>query len=86
MIGRIRERVLQIMSELERLSEHDYKTFELALALFLRADSGIVADKVLLSDETLKALLKMVEDSDTLMSDDLKDNIDEMILWGAEND
>ena len=76
----IRERVLQIMDELERLSEHDYNTFELALVLFLRSDKFEVEDKTHITDEMLKNLDKMVSHADSLMSDDLKDAVDEELM------
>ena len=84
MISQVRERVLQIMDELEKLSEHDYRTFELALVLFLRTEKGVVADKDLLNDKTLKKLLEMVEESNTLMSGYLKDQVDN-IIEGSED-
>lgn len=68
--------VLNIMEELERLSEKDYRTFELALALFLRSDRDVVKS---LSDEKLEDLDNTIYDSDYFMSDDLRDYIDSIV-------
>ena len=68
--------VLNIMEELERLSEKDYRTFELALALFLRSDREVVKS---LSNEELKDLDNAIYDSDYFMSDDLRDYIDNVV-------
>ena len=86
MISQVRERVLQIMDELDKLSEHDYTTFELALVLFLRTEKEVVADKDLLNDKTLKVLLEMVDKSDTIMSEDLKNQVDDTLLWEGIED
>lgn len=69
--------VLNIMEELERLSvSKDYRTFELALALFLRSDRDVVKS---LSDEELEDLDNTIYDSDYFMSDDLRDYIDSIV-------
>ena len=73
---KIRKDVLNIMEELERLSEKDYRTFELALALFLRSDREVVKS---LSDEELEDLDNTIYDSDFFMSDDLRDYIDSVV-------
>lgn len=73
---RIRKDVLNIMEELERLSEKDYRTFELALALFLRSDREVVE---VLSDEELEDLDNTIYDSDYFMNDDLRDYIDSVV-------
>lgn len=73
---RIRKDVLNIMEELERLSEKDYRTFELALALFLRSDREVVE---VLSDEELEDLDNTIYDSDYFMNDDLRDYIDSIV-------
>lgn len=69
--------VLNIMEELERLSvSKGYRTFELALALFLRSDRDVVKS---LSDEELEDLDNTIHDSDYFMSDDLRDYIDSVV-------
>lgn len=69
--------VLNIMEELERLSvSKDYRTFELALALFLRSDIDVVKS---LSNEELEDLDNTIYDSDYFMSDDLRDYIDSVV-------
>lgn len=69
--------VLNIMEELERLSvSKDYRTFELALALFLRSDRDVVKS---LSNEELEDLDNAIYDSDYFMSDDLRDYIDSVV-------
>lgn len=73
---KIRKDVLNIMEELERLSEKDYRTFELALALFLRSDRDVVKS---LSDEELEDLDNTIYDSDYFMSEDLRDYIDNVV-------
>lgn len=73
---KIRKDVLNIMEELERLSSKDYRTFELALALFLRSDREVVKS---LSDEELEDLDNTIYDSDFFMSDDLRDYIDNVV-------
>lgn len=73
---KIRKDVLNIMEELERLSSKDYRTFELALALFLRSDRDVVKS---LSDEELEDLDNTIYDSDYFMSEDLKDYIDSVV-------
>lgn len=73
---KIRKDVLNIMEELERLSEKDYRTFELALALFLRSDREVVE---VLSDEELEDLDNTIYDSDYFMNDDLRDYIDSVV-------
>lgn len=73
---KIRKDVLNIMEELERLSEKDYRTFELALALFLRSDREVVES---LSDEELEDLDNTIYDSDFFMNDDLRDYIDSVV-------
>lgn len=73
---KIRKDVLNIMEELERLSEKDYRTFELALALFLRSDRDVVKS---LSNEELEDLDNAIYDSDYFMSDDLRDYIDNVV-------
>ena len=77
MIEQVRENVLQKMKELEKLSEHDYTIFELALVLFLRADTEIV--EKYLNNDNLKAIMEEIEYSDTIMSEDLKDYVDNII-------
>ena len=77
MIEQVRENVLQKMKELEKLSEHDYTIFELALVLFLRADTEIVENY--LNNDNLKAIMEEIEYSDTIMSEDLKDYVDNII-------
>lgn len=72
----MKKEVLNIMEELERLSEKDYRTFELALALFLRSDRDVVKS---LSDEELEDLDNTIYDSDYFMSDDLRDYIDSVV-------
>ena len=73
---KIRKDVLNTMEELERLSSKDYRTFELALALFLRSDREVVE---VLSDEELEDLDNTIYDSDYFMSDDLRDYIDSVV-------
>lgn len=69
--------VLNIMEELKRLSvSTDYRTFELALALFLRSDRDVVKS---LSNEELEDLDNTIYDSDYFMSDDLRDYIDSVV-------
>ena len=77
MIEQVKERALQVMKELEKLSEHDYTIFELALVLFLRADTEIVEND--LNNDNLKAIMEEIEYSDTIMSEDLKDYVDNII-------
>jgi hypothetical protein len=77
---RIREKVLQIMDELEKLSEHDYRTFELALVLFLRSDKNEVKSKSHVTDKMLETIDKLIDESDTLMSDDLKEQVDDTLM------
>ena len=83
MIEQTKERVLQIMEELDRLSEHDYRVFETALVLFLRADADIVKD---LSSEDIENIMDAVQDSDTIMSDYLKEEIDNIVYEEEEED
>lgn len=73
----IRERALQLMEELERLSEHDYKLFELALVLFLRSDRFTLKNYI--TDSELEELDKIIGDSESIMSDDLKEAVDEIL-------
>ena len=73
---KIRKDVLNIMEELESLSEKDYRTFELALALFLRSDRDVVKS---LSEEELEDLDNTIYDSDYFMNDDLRDYIDSIV-------
>jgi hypothetical protein len=72
----MKKEVLNIMEELERLSSKDYRTFELALALFLRSDRNVVKS---LSNEELEDLDNTIYDSDYFMSDDLRDYIDNVV-------
>ena len=72
----MKKEVLNIMEELERLSSKDYRTFELALALFLRSDREVVKS---LSNEELEDLDNTIYDSDFFMSDDLRDYIDNVV-------
>lgn len=55
-MDKIRKNVLEIMEELEKLSNKDYRTFELALALFLRSDKYVAES---LTDEELEELENM---------------------------
>lgn len=73
---KIRKEVLNIMEELEKLSSKDYRTFELALALFLRSDKEVVE---VLSDGELEELDREIYDSDYFMSDDLRDYVDSIV-------
>ncbi len=72
----MKKEVLNIMEELERLSSKDYRTFELALALFLRSDREVVKS---LSNEELEDLDNTIYDSDFFMSDDLRNYIDSVV-------
>lgn len=72
----MKKEVLNIMEELEKLSSKDYRTFELALALFLRSDRDVVKS---LSNEELEDLDNTIYDSDYFMSDDLRDYIDSVV-------
>ena len=83
MIEQTKERVLQIMEELDRLSEHEYRVFETALVLFLRADADIVKD---LSSEDIENIMDAVHDSDTIMSDYLKEEIDNIVYEEEEEE
>jgi hypothetical protein len=72
----MKKEVLNIMEELERLSSKDYRTFELALALFLRSDRDVVKS---LSNRELKKLDNTIYYSDYFMSDDLRDYVDSVV-------
>ena len=72
-MSKIRKDVLNIMEELENLSEKDYRTFELALALFLRSDKDVVER---MPEEDLEDIDNAIYDSEYFMSDDLRDYID----------
>jgi hypothetical protein len=76
-MDKIRNNVLDIMENLEKLSEHDYRTFELALALFLRSDRHTV--KYYVTDNELETLDRIIYDSEYFMSDDLKEEIDSIL-------
>ena len=78
----LRKNVLYVMDELDKLSSEnvDYGTFELALVLFLRSDKFEVQDKSHVTDEMLKNIDKLVSHADSLMSDDLKDAVDEELM------
>lgn len=76
---KVRKEVIRIMEELEKLSVRDYRTFELALALYLRSDIDRVKS---LSDKDLECLDKIIYDSEYFMSDALKDEVDEVIENG----
>ena len=75
-MDKIRKNVLEIMEELEKLSNKDYRTFELALALFLRSDKYVAES---LTDEELEELDSEIYDSEYFMSDNLKDYIDGVV-------
>lgn len=74
---KIRNNALNIMEELEKLSANDYRTFELALALFLRSDKHTL--KHYITDSELETLDRIIYDSDSLMSDDLREEIDNIL-------
>lgn len=74
---KIRKDVLNIMEELERLSSKDYRTFELALALFLRSDRFTL--KYYITDSELEEIDNAIYNSDSFMSEDLKDFIDNIL-------
>lgn len=71
-----KKNVIKIMEKLEKLSNDDYSAFELALALFLRADVD-VAKK--LKDKEIKELDIEIFNSEYFMSDDLRDYIDSVL-------
>lgn len=75
-MNKIRKNVIEIMKQLEKLSENDYRTFELALALFLRSDIYTVES---IEDKDLEYLDKIIYDSEYFMSDSLKEEIDNIL-------
>ena len=75
-MNKFRKDVIKIMEKLEKMSNDDYSTFELALALFLRGD----IDKARkLGDKDLKELDIEIFNSEYFMSDNLRDYIDSVL-------
>ena len=69
--------IKKLMIELETLSnKYDYKTFEVALILFLRSDVNILDS---ISSATIKRMLEKIDEYDSIMCDLLKDDIDELL-------
>lgn len=80
MMNKLREDLYNVMEKLDNISGVDYQTFELALVLYLRSDIYTLDD---ITDLQLKKISKLVNDSDSLMSDDLREKVDN-ILNGDE--
>ena len=76
-MDKIRDNVLDIMENLEKLSNKDYRTFELALALFLRSDRHTV--KYYVTDNELETLGRIIYDSEYFMNDDLREEVDSIL-------
>ena len=76
-MDKIRNNVLDIMENLEKLSEHHYGVFELALALFLRSDRHTV--KYYVTDDELENMDRIIYDSEYFMSDDLREEVDSIL-------
>lgn len=72
-----KEKVLNIMRVFDNLSDGNYRLFELALVLYLRSDEYVVSE---LDNDTLYKIDKLVYDSDTLMSDSLMCDIDNILM------
>ena len=72
----------EIMKQLKAISDNfGYSTFELALVLFLRADIYMLED---LTIKQLNLIAEEIEDTSSLMSDDLKESVDD-ILYSEDN-
>lgn len=69
-----RKRIIALMEELDKLSKFDYNTFELALVLFLRTDTFELKNYI--SDSQLETIEKLVKNSETIMSDELRENVE----------
>jgi hypothetical protein len=79
-----RARIIALMEELEKLSSFDYNTFELALVLFLRTDTFELKNNI--SDSQLETIEKLVKNSETIMSDELRENVEFILDEESEDD
>lgn len=70
--------VLEIMESLETLSKDNYRLFELALVLFLRADTENVKR---LSEKDLEDINDEIKFSESLVQEDIRDFVDNKV-WG----
>ena len=82
MFNKLREDLYNVMEKLDNISGVDYQTFELALVLYLRSDIYTLDD---ITDLQLKKISRLVNESDSLMSDDLREQVDN-ILNGDDED
>lgn len=74
----MKKNVLEIMEKLEALSNDNYSLFELALVLFLRADTEEVKK---LSEKDLKDINDEIKFSESLVQEDIRDFVDNKV-WG----
>lgn len=74
----MKKNVLEIMEKLEALSNDNYSLFELALVLFLRADTEEVKK---LSEKDLEDINDEIKFSESLVQEDIRDFVDNKV-WG----
>lgn len=72
----MKKNVLEIMEKLEALSNDNYSLFELALVLFLRADTEEVKK---LSEKDLEDINDEIKFSESLVQEDIRDFVDNKV-------